>query len=68
MDGECCDMSNIPNPDDPIKYSPVQYHSAPSLQFENVENIGNASGGEFMVGQVFYFKSRFTTCCEVVLY
>ncbi|RVX16705.1 Serine/threonine-protein phosphatase 7 long form-like [Vitis vinifera] len=26
-------------PDDPIEYSPVQYHSAPSLQFENVENI-----------------------------
>ncbi|RVX00532.1 hypothetical protein CK203_036969 [Vitis vinifera] len=39
VDGECCDMSNNPDPDDPIEYSPVQYHSAPSLQFENVENI-----------------------------
>ena len=72
MDGECCDMSNNPDPDDPIEYSPVQYHSAPSLQFENVENIGNVvssdwtpwgntnignSGGEFMVGQVFNSKA-----------
>ena len=72
VDRECCDMSNNPDPDDPVEYSPVQYHSAPSLQFENVENIGNAvlsdwtpwentnignSGGEFMVGQVFNSKA-----------
>ncbi|RVW75039.1 Serine/threonine-protein phosphatase 7 long form-like [Vitis vinifera] len=72
VDGEGCDMSNNPDPEDPIEFSPVQYHSAPSLQFENVENIGNAvssdwtpwgntnignSGGEFMVGQVFNSKA-----------
>ncbi|RVW34841.1 Serine/threonine-protein phosphatase 7 long form-like [Vitis vinifera] len=39
MDGEGCDMSNNLDPEDPIEFSPVQYHSAPSLQFENVENI-----------------------------
>ena len=41
VDGECCDMSNNPNPEDPIEFSLFQYHSAPSLQFKNVENIGN---------------------------
>ena len=41
MDVEGCDMSNNLDPEDPIEFSPVQYHSAPSLQFENVENIGN---------------------------
>ncbi|RVW82581.1 Serine/threonine-protein phosphatase 7 long form-like [Vitis vinifera] len=43
VDGECCDMSNNPDPDDPIEYSPIHYHSTPSLQFENVENIGTTS-------------------------
>ncbi|RVW70446.1 hypothetical protein CK203_058335 [Vitis vinifera] len=71
VDREGCDMSNKPDHEDPIEFSPVQYHSAPSLQFENVENIGNAvssdwtpwgntnignSGGEFMVGQVLIQK------------
>ena len=70
--GPHCDMSNNPDPEDPIKFSLVQYNSAPSLQFENVENIGNVvssdwtpwgntnignSGGEFMVGQVFNSKA-----------
>ncbi|KAL6316794.1 hypothetical protein AAG906_021094 [Vitis piasezkii] len=37
---------------------PARYHLAPSLRFENVENIGNAvSSGEFMVGQVFNSKA-----------
>ncbi|KAL6322009.1 hypothetical protein AAG906_003150 [Vitis piasezkii] len=31
MDGEGCDMSNNLDPEDPIEFSPVQYHSAPSL-------------------------------------
>ena len=31
VDGEGCDMSNNPDPEDPIEFSPVQYHSAPSL-------------------------------------
>ncbi|KAL6345799.1 hypothetical protein AAG906_017551 [Vitis piasezkii] len=39
VDGECCDMSNNPDPDDPREYSCSKHHSAPSLQFENVENI-----------------------------
>ncbi|RVW78764.1 hypothetical protein CK203_050964 [Vitis vinifera] len=65
VDGEGCYMSNNPDPEDPMEFSLVQYHSAPSLQFENVENIGNAVssdrtpwgntdignlGGEFIVG------------------
>ncbi|RVW74262.1 hypothetical protein CK203_051023 [Vitis vinifera] len=31
VDGEGCDMLNNPDPEDPIEFSPVQYHSAPSL-------------------------------------
>ena len=31
MDRECCDMLNNPDLEDPIEFSPVQYHSAPSL-------------------------------------
>ena len=71
VDREGYDMSNNPDPKDPIEFSPIQYHSAPSLEFENVENIGNVvssdwtpwgntnignSGGQFMVGQVFNSK------------
>ena len=41
VDGKGCDMSNNLDLEDPMEFSPVQYHSAPSLQFENVENIGN---------------------------
>ena len=41
MNGEGCDMSNDLDHEDPIEFSHVQYHSTPSLQFENVENIGN---------------------------
>ncbi|RVW14224.1 hypothetical protein CK203_096931 [Vitis vinifera] len=54
VDREGCDMSNNTDPKDPIEFSPVQYHSTPSLQFENVENIG----GKFMVGQVFNSKAN----------
>ncbi|RVW88172.1 hypothetical protein CK203_042858 [Vitis vinifera] len=43
LDKEGCDMSNNPDPEDLIEFSPVQYHLAPSLQFENVENIGTTS-------------------------
>ena len=41
VDGEGCDMLNNLDPEDPMKFSPVQYHLAPLLQFENVKNIGN---------------------------
>ena len=44
VDGEGCNLSNNPNIedlDDPIELSPMQYHLAPSPQFENVENIGH---------------------------
>ncbi|RVW49145.1 hypothetical protein CK203_087465 [Vitis vinifera] len=44
MDGEGCNLSNNPNTedlDDLIELSPMQYHLAPSPQFENVENIGH---------------------------
>ena len=65
VNGEGCDMSNDLDHEDPIGFSHIQYHSTPSLQFENVENIGNVissdwtpwgntnignSSGEFMVG------------------
>ncbi|RVX00847.1 Serine/threonine-protein phosphatase 7 long form-like [Vitis vinifera] len=49
MDVEGCDMSNNLDLEDPIEFSPVQYHSGNT-------NIGN-SGGEFMVGQVFNSKA-----------
>ena len=69
--GPHCDMSNNPDPEDPIKFSLVQYNSAPSLQFENIENIGNVvssdwtpwgntnignSGGEFRLAKFLIQK------------
>ena len=72
VDAETCDVSNNPNDEDLDDSSHVQYHFAPSPQFENVENLGNAissvwtpwvkhttrySSGEFVVGQVFNSKS-----------
>ena len=66
------DVSNNPNVEEPNESSPVQYNLAPSPQFEHVENFGNAissywipwakhtteySSEEFVVGQVFNFKS-----------
>ena len=66
LDGEGCDVSNNPNLEDQMKFSLVQYHSAPSLQFENVENIGNVVSSDRtpwentnignIVGQVFIQK------------
>ncbi|RVW96052.1 hypothetical protein CK203_027623 [Vitis vinifera] len=49
MDGEGCNLSNNPDTeglDDPIELSPLQYHLAPSPQFENVENIGHVVSSE----------------------
>ena len=72
MDAASCDVSNNPNAEDPNKSSPVQYHLAPSPQFENVETFGNVissdwtpwvnhttrySSREFVVGQVLNSKS-----------
>ena len=31
VDGKGCDMSNNPDPEDPLEFSPIQCHSAPSL-------------------------------------
>ena len=42
VDAASCDVSNNPDAEDPDESSPVQYHLAPSPQFENVENFGNA--------------------------
>ncbi|KAL6328790.1 hypothetical protein AAG906_003807 [Vitis piasezkii] len=74
VDGEGCNLSNNPDIedlDDPIELSPMQYHLAPSPQFENVENIGHVVSsewtpwgntlmghpiGEFIVGQIFNSK------------
>ncbi|KAL6332760.1 hypothetical protein AAG906_015022 [Vitis piasezkii] len=49
VDGEGCNLSNNPDTedlDDPIELSPMQYHLAPSPQFENVENIGHVVSSE----------------------
>ena len=74
VDGEGCNLSNNPDTedlDDPIELSPMQYHLAPSPQFENVKNIGHVVSsdwtpwgntltrhpiGEFTVGQIFNSK------------
>nr|CAN80015.1 hypothetical protein VITISV_030080 [Vitis vinifera] len=63
VDGERCNLSNKPDTedlDDPIELSPMQYHLAPSLQFENVENIGHIVSRhpieEFIVDQIFNSK------------
>ena len=71
VDVATCDVSNNPDDEDLNESSPVQYHLAPSPQFENVENLGNViscdltpwvkhttrySSGEFVVGQVFNSK------------
>ena len=42
VDAKSCDISNNTDTEDPDESSPVQYHLAPSPQFENVENFGNA--------------------------
>ncbi|KAL6328847.1 hypothetical protein AAG906_003864 [Vitis piasezkii] len=64
-------MRYVADLDDPIELSPMQYHLAPSPQFENVENIGHVMSsewtpwgntlmghpiGEFIVGQIFNSK------------
>ncbi|KAL6335901.1 hypothetical protein AAG906_003526 [Vitis piasezkii] len=53
-------MRYVVDLDDPIELSPMQYHLAPSPQFENVENIENTLTGhpigEFTVGQIFNSK------------
>ena len=36
-----CYVSNNLNPEDLVESSPIQYHLAPSPQFDNVENFGN---------------------------
>ena len=72
MDVLNCDVSNNPDPKDPNERGTANYYLAPSPQFENVENFGNAvssdwtplvnynttkSSGEFEVGQVFTSKA-----------
>ena len=42
MDVASYDVSNNPDAEDLDESSPVQYHLAPSPQFENMENFGNA--------------------------
>ena len=72
VDAASCDVSNNQDAEDLDESSPVQYHLAPSSQFENVKNFGNAissdwtpwvkhttrySCEEFVVDQVFNSKS-----------
>ncbi|KAL6323216.1 hypothetical protein AAG906_029223 [Vitis piasezkii] len=74
LDERGCNLSNNPDTedlDDPIELSPMQYHLAPSPQFENVEIIGHVVSSdwtpwgstltghpirEFIVGQIFNSK------------
>ena len=71
VDVASCDVSNNLDDEDPDEACPIQYHLAPSPQFENVKNLGNSissdwtpwvklttrySSGEFLVGQVFNSK------------
>ena len=42
MDAAYCDVSNNSGAKDPDESSLVQYHLAPSPQFENVEHFGKA--------------------------
>ena len=39
--------SNIEDLDDPIELSPMQYHLAPSPQFQNIENIGHVVSSDW---------------------
>ena len=80
MDATTCDVSNNPDDEDLDESSPIEYHLAPSPQFENVENLGNAissdwapwvkhatiySSGEFVVDQVFKSKSNFQEAAKI---
>ena len=47
MDVVSCDVSNNPYPNDLVEFSLVQYHLAPSLPVENVEDFGNVSSDSF---------------------
>ena len=58
MGKDACNLSNNPDTkdlDDPIELSPMQYHLAPSPQFENVENIGHV------------VSSEWTPCCIEII-
>ena len=80
VDAASYNVSNNLDTDDPDESSPVQYHLAPSPQFEHVENFGNAissdwtswvkhtirySSGEFEVGQVFNSKSALQDATKI---
>ena len=41
MHAASCDVSNNPDVKEPNESSPIQYHLAPSPQFEHVQNFGN---------------------------
>ena len=75
-----CDLSNNPDAEEPDESSPVHYHLPPSSQFEHVENFGkvilsdwtpwvqHTSGylsGEFVVGQVFSYKSNLQEVAKI---
>ena len=80
MHATSCDVSNNPDAEEPDESSPVQYHFAPSPQFEHVENFGNVissdqtpwvnhttrySSGEFVTGQVFNSKSSLQEAAKI---
>ena len=80
VDAASCNVSNNPDAEDSNKSSPVQYHLAPSPQFENVENLGNVissnwtpwvkhttrySCGEFVAGKVFNSKSTLQEAAKI---
>ena len=80
MNAASCDVSNNPSVEDLDESAHVQYHLAPSPQFENVENFGNSissdwtpwvkhttrySSGEFVVDQVFNSKSALQEAAKI---
>ena len=80
VDATSCDVSNNLDAENPDESSLVQYHLAPSPQFENVKNFGNAISsdwtpwvkhttrylcGEFVVGQVFNSKSSLQEAAKI---
>ena len=79
MDAPSCDVLNNPDPEDLDERGTVYYYLAPSPQFENVENFGNAVSSDWTpwvnyniyrklkwriyCWPSFYFQSYFAICC-----
>ena len=80
VDATSCDVSNNTDVEDLDESSPIQYQLVPSPQSENVKNFGNVissnwtprvklttrySSGEFVVDQVFNYKSALQEAAKI---